>query len=204
MAKISADDLAELLVQLLGRIAALDHLALSALYEIASPQLFAVSMRLVKQRELAEEVVQEAFINIWRSASEYECTISTPMTWMSAIVKNRTFDYLRQQKRQTGRETEWSETLDAELANETPGPYESMVLIQRSRYLAACMSRLGANQRRALELAYLRDLSHLEVAQEMNVPLGTVKSWIRRGVEALAIMHGSSIVPHLKEALKRS
>ena len=142
---------------------------------------------MLRRREFAEEVLQDAFVNIWRFASEYRSGVSTPMVWMRVIVRNRTLDYMRQRQPFASMEIEWNDILDEVLAADVLDPYELAVLSERTWQLGTCMSQLDANQRRALELAYFNDFSHREVAREMRAPLGTVKAWIRRATDTLRI-----------------
>jgi RNA polymerase sigma-70 factor (ECF subfamily) len=180
------DSTSEALVSLLESIAAQDDAALRALYDLASPKLFGLALRILVKREWAEEVLQEAFVNIWRHAGDYQHGLAAPMTWMAAVVRNRALDYLRQQKAYgASAETEWSEALDDMLPMDEAGPADLLMMSQEARQLAICMGRLDVNQRQAVALAYLRDQSHTEVSDILNVPLGTVKSWIRRGLEKL-------------------
>ena len=178
----------ETLSLLLERIANEDAAALRSLYELSSSKLFGLALRILVRREWAEEVLQDSFINIWRFAGDYRKGLSAPMTWMAAIVRNRALDHLR---RVNSAETEWSETLDDLLPTSEPSPAELTSMSQQARQLAICMQRLDASQRQAVALAYLRDQSHSEVAQALKVPLGTVKSWIRRGLEKLKSCLGS-------------
>ncbi len=183
-----ADDTAvAVLVQLIERIALRDDEALRSLYLLTFSKLFAVALRISRRSEFAEEALQEAFVNIWRFASEYKTSVSPPLVWMRVIVRNRTLDYMRRRQSLAGPEIEWADLLDDILAADMADPYEMAVSSQRTCHLAICMSSLAANQRRALELAYFYDLSHKEVAQEMHAPLGTVKAWIRRAIETLRI-----------------
>jgi len=170
------------LIGLLERVAREDADALRALYELTSSKLFGLALRILVKREWAEEVLQESFVNIWRFAADYRAGLSAPMTWMAAIVRNRALDHLR---RVNVVETEWSEALDDQLPAFGPGPAEISLMSEQARQLALCMERLDPNQRQAVSLAYLRDQSHSEVAASLRVPLGTVKSWIRRGLDKL-------------------
>jgi RNA polymerase sigma-70 factor (ECF subfamily) len=180
------DPTPDTLVQLLDRVATEDAAALRALYDLTSSKLFGLALRILVKREWAEEVLQDAFVNIWRYAGDYKAGLSAPMTWMAAIVRNRALDYLRRQKANgASAETEWSDALDDTLPTNEADPSEQMLMSQEARQLAICMERLEANQRQAVALAYLRDQSHSEVADVLKVPLGTVKSWIRRGLEKL-------------------
>ena len=185
--KIADDTAAAALVQLIERIALRDDQALRALYVLTSRKLLAVALRISRRSEFAEEALQEAFVNIWRFASEYKDSVSPPLVWMRAIVRNRTLDYMRRRQSLAGPEIEWTDILDDVLAADMADPYDLAVSGQRTFRLAICMNSLGANQRRALELAYFYDLSHREVAREMHAPLGTVKAWIRRAIETLRI-----------------
>jgi RNA polymerase sigma-70 factor (ECF subfamily) len=174
------------LAALLERVAGGDTAALRSLYELTSPKLFGLAMRILVRREWAEEVLQDAFVNIWRHADDYRESLSAPMTWLAAIVRHRALDRLRQQQSGTAAsETEWSDALDNLLPANDPDPSERLLMSQQAQRLAHCIQRLDANQRQAIALAYLREHSHSEVAQAMHAPLGTVKSWIRRGLDKL-------------------
>jgi RNA polymerase sigma-70 factor (ECF subfamily) len=162
------------------------------------------------KREWAEEALQDAYINIWRYAGDYRVSRAAPLTWMTAIVRNRALDFLRRQKAEraesagrtgptegagfTGSTTislsDWSESFEDSLPGDERDPADSALLSETARRLAVCMKRLDANQRQAVALAYLRDQSHGEIAQTLSVPLGTVKSWVRRGLEKLKLCMG--------------
>jgi RNA polymerase sigma-70 factor, ECF subfamily len=185
--KCTSDPTGAVLVQLIERVAVQDNAALRMLYELTAPNLLAVALRILRRREFAEEVLQEAFVNVWRFASKYNNSVSAPMVWMAVIVRNRTYDYLRRRKALAGREIEWSDMFDDLLVTEAPDPYELAVSHENARHLSICINRLDVNERRALELAYFYDMTHREVAEEMHAPLGTVKAWIRRGTETLKI-----------------
>jgi RNA polymerase sigma-70 factor, ECF subfamily len=170
------------LAALLERVGRQDAAALRELYELASSKLFGLALRILVKREWAEEVLQDSFINIWRFAGDYRQGLSAPMTWMAAIVRNRALDQLR---RVDSAQVEWRDPLDELLPAPGPDPAESALLSQYARQLAICLQGLDPHQRQAVSLAYLRDQSHSEAAQTLKVPLGTVKSWIRRGLQKL-------------------
>lgn len=198
------------LAALLARVALKDAGALRTLYEFTAAKLFGVALRILIRREWAEEALQDGFINIWRYAGDYREDLAAPLTWMTAIVRNRALDFLRRQK--TGRAeaaeresaegtnsagggstialADWSETFEELLPGDERDPAESALLSEAARQLEICMKRLDANQRQAVALAYLRDQSHGEIAQTLDVPLGTVKSWVRRGLEKLKLCMG--------------
>ena len=182
------------LAALLSRVAMQDSAALRTLYELTSAKLFGVALRILVKREWAEEALQESFVNIWRYAGDYREALAAPLTWMAAIVRNRALDFLRRQKGAasdgSALTTEWNETLDEVIAGDERDPAESALLSEQAKLLAICMSRLDASQRQAVALAYLRDQSHSEIAAQLSVPLGTIKSWVRRGLEKLKICMG--------------
>jgi RNA polymerase sigma-70 factor (ECF subfamily) len=183
------------LAALLARIAQEDASALRALYELTSAKLFGVALRILVRREWAEEALQESYVNIWRYAGEYREALAAPLTWMAAIVRNRALDCLRRQRAVAADGasliTEWSETFDEVIAGDERDPADSALVSEQAKQLARCMARLDASQRQAVALAYLRDQSHSEIAEQLSVPLGTVKSWVRRGLEKLKICMGS-------------
>jgi RNA polymerase sigma-70 factor (ECF subfamily) len=184
------------LAALLSRVAAQDASALRTLYELTSAKLFGVALRILVRREWAEEALQESFVNIWRHAGDYRETLAAPLTWMAAIVRNRSLDCLRRQKAVAADGsallTEWSDTLDEVIAGDERDPADSALWSEQAKQLSICLARLDASQRQAVTLAYLRDQSHSEIAEQLSVPLGTVKSWVRRGLEKLKICMGSN------------
>nr|WKF55611.1 ECF RNA polymerase sigma factor SigK [Paraburkholderia busanensis] len=148
---------------------------------------------MLRRGEWAEEVLQDAFIGIWRGAADYQHRLSAPMPWMMAIVRNRALDYLRQQRAfGASVETGWREEFDEILRSFEAGPADLALLGERARLLASCLQHLGARQRLALSLAYFRDRSHEEIADVLGAPLGTVTSSIRRGLIHLRNCMGDS------------
>jgi len=187
------------LAALIARVAREDTAAMRALYELTAAKLFGVALRILVKPEWAEEALQESFVNIWRHAGDYQENLAAPLTWMSAIVRNRSLDCLRRQH--IGRTdagagfagfAEWSDAFDETLSDEGRDPVDVALVSQSARRLAYCMQRLDAHQRQAVALAYLRDASHGEIAETLAVPLGTVKSWVRRGLEKLRTCMGAT------------
>jgi RNA polymerase sigma-70 factor, ECF subfamily len=167
---------------LLARSALGDRGAFSELYRLTSPKLFSVALRIVRSRDLAEEAVQEAFINVWRRAGDYREDKGLPLPWLVAIVRNRALDLLR------GGPKERPLDEDAEVedwASDDLTPFERLAASREAKALAGCLERLRPEQRQAIALAYYRGLAHEELAGHMGQPLGTIKSWIRRGLEQL-------------------
>jgi RNA polymerase sigma factor (sigma-70 family) len=160
--------------------------ALRELYDLTSSRLYGVALRVVTNRDWAEDVLQEAYLNIWRIAANYREALSPPMAWMGVIVRSRALDFLR---RRASERADGALALDdviAEtVAGDAPDPLDSSLASEHARALHQCLRQLEARQREVLSLAYLRDLSHSELADQLKLPLGTVKTWIRRGLEQL-------------------
>ena len=189
MPPTSLDETSRTLATLLDNIARRDAVALRTLYDLTSSKLFGVALRILGNHEWAEEVLQDAYINVWRFAGDYEQTLSAPLTWMAAIVRNRAIDYLR---RQNASESQWTDGLDELIAGPERDPADQSLLSDQARRLAGCMERLEAAQRQAIALAYYRDQSHGEIAEVLKAPLGTVKSWVRRGLDKLRACLGDA------------
>jgi RNA polymerase sigma-70 factor (ECF subfamily) len=169
-----------------------DAKAFKELYESSAPKLFSFILRILQNRELAEEVLQESFVNIWNNAASYQGSLASPMTWMTTIVRNRAFDLLRKlnngQHLQVSYETdEFENDLWQTMESPDANPEQALGLSQDAASLARCMTKLEGLHRQAMSLAYFHDLSHSEVADQMQLPIGTVKTWIRRGLEKLRL-----------------
>jgi RNA polymerase sigma-70 factor (ECF subfamily) len=163
---------------LLRRCAADDRAAFQTLYERTVPNLFGIAIRIVGRRDLAEEVVQDAYVKIYRNASSYDRDRGSPFPWMASIVRYAAIDRLR------GRRPELLEDdLDvaSDAADPEVSPLHSAIRSQDRSALARCLGELAGPQRQAIVLAFVDGFTHLEVADRLNSPVGTVKSWIRRG-----------------------
>ena len=156
------------------------------LYERTSPKLFGLAMRVVRQREWAEDVLQEAFLTIWRAAADYRSTLSPPLAWMGLIVRSRSLDLLRRRTADRAQFTqEFDEAMAETFESDAANPMDTADASEQARALHRCLSLLEGRQREVLSLAYLRELSHGELAEQLKLPLGTVKTWIRRGLDKL-------------------
>ena len=174
------------LVQLLERVAMADESALRELYEATSSKLYGVAVRVVTNREWAEDVLQEGFLNIWRIAGDYKSSLSPPMAWMALVVRSRGLDFLR--RRASDRADvmqELDEVISDTVAGNSPNPLDTTLASEQAWALHQCVGKLENKQREVVSLAYLRDMSHTELSEQLKLPLGTVKTWIRRGLEQL-------------------
>lgn len=176
---------ADTLVVLMARVAARDRAAFERLYRATASHLCSVALRVLRSEALADEVLQESYISMWLKADTYQPDSATPMTWMINIVRNRAIDALRSGRHEHDRVSRLhSEAPDdtVELCGE---PHRLLEESLRKARIEACMLALPATQRQALALAYYRGLVHTEIAEMMSSPLGTVKSWVRRGLDQL-------------------
>ncbi len=178
----------ELLIALLERIAQQDDAALKVLYRQCAPKLYGLALRVVSNRDWAEDVLQESFLSIWRSAADYRASLSPPMAWLGLIVRSRGLDLLRKRTADRSHLTdEIDETLTETLAGDAANPMDTALASEQAWALHQCLGRLENKQREVVSLAYVRDLSHGELAQQLQLPLGTVKTWIRRGLDQLRV-----------------
>ncbi len=174
------------LIALIERVALADESALKQLYELSSSKLYGVAVRVVGNRSWAEDVLQEAFLTIWRIAGDYRASLSPPMAWMCLIVRSRGLDFLRRRTSERADQAlELDDAMSDTMEGDSPNPMDTTLAGEQAWALHQCLSQLGNRQREVVSLAYLRDLSHGELAEQLKLPLGTVKTWIRRGLEQL-------------------
>ena len=181
------------LAHLLSRTALGDRAAFAALYERTSGHLFAVVLRVQRDRAIAEDLLQEIYVSVWRAAAAFDAARSQPLTWLTSIARNRAIDSLRRAQTQPQL---LSTTRDADddddapdaverAADDAPGPLELLDRASDERQLLHCMEGLSSTQRQSVALAFYDGLSHAEVAEHLRQPLGTVKSWLRRALQSL-------------------
>jgi RNA polymerase sigma-70 factor (ECF subfamily) len=183
----------KLLEDLLAACARKDQGAFARLYQATSPKLFGVALRILKREDWAEEVLQDCFVSVWNHAGTYSAGLSAPMTWMTSIVRNRCLDWLRRPSLEVvlaPADEEAEDPLEA-MASGEPGPLDELARSADAKALADCLGRLEAKQRQAIMLAFYDGLSHSELASHLRQPLGTVKTWVRRGLERLKGCLGS-------------
>ncbi len=174
----------EHLNELLVRSGQGDKQAFHQLYDKASPRLFALCRRLLRDEQLAEDVLQEGFIKIWHHAATFTADKAAAMTWMTTIIRNLALDKLRQRSTQP---VLWEDSDDAlgEMIAHDPTPDALQEWSEDARRLWHCLAHLKADQRECIMQAYYHGYTHEELANRLTKPLGTVKAWIRRGLEQL-------------------
>jgi RNA polymerase sigma-70 factor (ECF subfamily) len=142
-------------------------------------------------RALAEDVLQEVFINVWRAAQSFDGERSQPLTWLTSVARNRAIDSLRRRKAEPTTISmdldgdEGGESVVAGIADPGAGPMQQLERAAEAQALTQCIQQLSREQQQCLALAYYRGLSHAETAEHLSLPLGTVKSWVRRALMAV-------------------
>lgn len=160
-----------------------DRQALKSLFDTEAGRLVAVAQRIVRRRDLAEEIVQEAFIQIWRKAHQYSPDRGSARGWIYAVVRNRALNVLRD----GGRE-ELAEETDLDALRETATFHAADDVLSRldqESRLRQCLEALDEPKRRSILMAYISGYTHGEIAGRLGVPLGTAKAWVRRGLTTL-------------------
>ncbi len=185
------------LAALMSRIALGDRQAFETLYRSTAAQLFGIVLRINRERAQAEEVLQEVFVTVWRAAASFDQRQGHVMTWLTSIARNRAIDSLRRRASEpvtvsrfgglSGSRDDGDDDHDLldQQPSEDPGPLDLLDRASSRHALERCMDGLSGEQRSSLALAYYQGFSHAEVATHLSQPLGTVKSWVRRGLQAL-------------------
>ena len=158
-----------------------DRSALRALYELEASRMIGVAQRLLRRKALAEEAVQDAFVAIWQKASTFDAARGNGRTWIYAILRHRALNMLRGERR-----LEFSDApVGEEQASQDDDPEAIVTHLSDKAALRRCLQGLAADRRAAIVLAYVHGLSHADLASKLGMPLGTVKSWLRRSLISL-------------------
>jgi RNA polymerase sigma factor (sigma-70 family) len=178
-AAVEQDAARQQLAAALARIAAGDRQALQFLYRETSAKLFAVCHRILKDRGEAEDVLQEIYVTVWQRAQAFDPAKASPITWLVAIARNRSIDRLR-----LGGATARHVTIDAaaETSDQAPNALAQIESSDEHRRLADCLDELESRHASAIRSAFFEGTTYEDLAERMKVPLGTMKSWIRRGL----------------------
>ena len=167
------------MIALLAQVALGDRTAFERLYRLSAPNLYAQLNRMLKRAGWADEVLQDVFVKIWQNAGSYSSARSAPMTWMTSIARNAALDRL--DRRDSG-EVELSGEDAEAIFDPAPGPLDSSVARADAHRIHQCLGELAPPLRQSISLAFFQGCSHSEVAATLQQPLGTVKTWIRRGL----------------------
>ncbi|MFA9461559.1 sigma-70 family RNA polymerase sigma factor [Thiohalorhabdus methylotrophus] len=161
-----------------------DQDAFAQLYGATSAKLYGFALRILKNEGLAQECLQDAYIRIWEHSGSYRRTRGAPLTWMGIIVRRRALDMIRCANREHVLDDPEELFRHKDQMDHAEGPESGLDFSERER-LAACLGKLGRNQQQVLRLAFFDGLAYPEVAEHLQAPLGTVKTWIRGGMEKL-------------------
>ncbi|OYY69985.1 MAG: RNA polymerase subunit sigma [Sphingomonas sp. 28-63-12] len=169
------------LTEVLMRTGAADRSALAELYRLTSSKLFGICLRICGERQAAEDVLQEVYLTVWKRAGTFEPGRASPITWLATIARNRAIDWHR------ARGNRASIPIDdaPDIADDRPIASETMIVDDESRRLHLCLDALEDRQRLAIRTAFFDGLTYAELADRQGVPLGTMKSWVRRGLQRL-------------------
>lgn len=178
---------------LLAAIARGEQPAFAELYAHTSPHLFALLLRMLQRRDWAEEALQDCYVRIWQRSESYDAARGAPMAWLMTIARYRALDLLRARRPEVG-ESAFDEDAPSPLEreDERENPEARAVEGEGIGRLEECMKGLGAEQRRSVLLAYYEGYTHSELARRLNAPIGTVKSWVRRGLIQLRDCMGTA------------
>jgi RNA polymerase sigma-70 factor, ECF subfamily len=166
------------LVWLLAAVAKGDQAAFQQLYDATRAKLYGVVLRILRRADLADEVMQDAYLKIWRSAHAYDPRVASPITWMVAIARNRAIDLIRK-KGETSIE---EEPAAMDVAGENPDPLARREITDELRRLLACLGGLDEERRRIVLLAYYNGWSREQLAARFDKPVNTIKTWLRRSL----------------------
>ena len=169
------------LVQALVAVGDDDRAAFATLYQLTSAKLFGICLRICGERQAAEDVLSEVYLTIWRRAGAFEPGRASPISWLATIARNRAIDWVRANSRHR---TAPADAI-ADMADERPLASEAMLADEQQQRLHLCLDQLDDRQRGAIRTAFFDGLTYAELATRQAVPLGTVKSWVRRGLMRL-------------------
>lgn len=155
-----------------------DRTAFSSLYAATSAKLFGVCLRVLGDRAEAEDALQDAFVKIWRNADRYQVNGLSPMTWLIAIARNLSIDRLRARRVKQGAGLDEAE----DLASAAPGPEALVIAASERGQILACMAELDSDRSDAVRRAYLEGETYQELASRYDVPLNTIRTWLRRSL----------------------
>jgi RNA polymerase sigma factor (sigma-70 family) len=177
--------------RLLSAIAKGDEPALGAFYDVTVSRVYGLALRIVRRREAAEEVVEDVFMQVWRQANRFDTSRGKPLTWLLTICRSRALDFLRRDDEAMPHPE--PETLVNERSDERANPPEMLLALERNTRLYAALESLIPVQRQLLALAFFRGMTHQEMADHTQIPLGTVKSHVRKALDKMREQLGEKI-----------
>ena len=166
------------LVWLLGAVAKRDEAAFERLYEATRAKLYGVLLRILGRPALADEVMQETYLKVWLMADQFDPAIASPITWMVAMARNRAIDIVR--KRVDASIEDEPEA--REVPSEAPSPLARREMTEELKRLLSCLGKLDPEKQRIVLLAYYSGWSRDQLAQKLDIPVNTIKTWLRRSL----------------------
>ncbi|MEH2510449.1 RNA polymerase sigma-70 factor (ECF subfamily) [Nitrobacteraceae bacterium AZCC 1564] len=166
------------LSSLLASVARRDEAAFERLYEATSAKLFGVVLRILKRQDLAEEVIQDAYVKIWNSAGQFNPGLSSPITWMASIARNRAIDVVRKRSEISIEE----EPAAMDVASDMPDPLVRKDMTEELQRILDCIGQLEPQRQRLVLLAYYNGWSREQLSRKFDTPLNTIKTWLRRSM----------------------
>ena len=170
------------LERLLARVAGGDARAFELLYHATSAKLFGVCLRLLPERSDAEDVLQDAYAAVWRKAGQYDAAIASPISWLAMIAHNKAVDRLRAD---TGSRNALPIEFAEDVSDGAITAHAAVEQASEAQRLDGCLGELDTRRRTLIRTAFFEGVTYEELAQRSGTPLGTVKSWIRRGLQQL-------------------
>jgi len=162
-----------------------DRAAFAEVYRRTCDHLLGVAFTVLHREDRAEDVLQEAFMNVWYAAASYNPGVAAPMTWLINIVRNKAIDRLRSGRGERESTVELDDSVNEIAADAAHEPQQLLDAGLLRSHIDGCMAGIGAAQRQAIALAYYRGMVHTEIAEALGAPLGTVKAWVRRGLDKM-------------------
>lgn len=169
------------LTDLIGQAADGDRQAFQDIYNLTSAKLFGVCLRILNDRQASEDALQDVYVKIWRNAGRFDAKRASPITWLATIARNTAID----RKRSGGNRVMVSDDAIMDMASDDKGALEGLEAQEGVNILNKCLDSLEARQRNVIRTAFFEGHSYSDLAQKLNTPLGTVKSWVRRGLKRL-------------------
>jgi RNA polymerase sigma-70 factor (ECF subfamily) len=167
--------------QLLRRIAGQDRQALAEFYDLTAGTLYSIAVRILGDAHEAEEVIQDAYLQIWGKAATFDAALGAPFYWALSITRNRAIDRLRARQRRVRLADELHEAAAADSPAFAP-PFQSALSEEDQTAVRSAVRGLPSEQRQAIEMAFFGGMTHAEIAEALQEPLGTIKARIRRGM----------------------
>jgi len=166
------------LVWLLGAVARGDEAAFERLYEATRAKLYGVLLRILGKPALAEEVMVETYLKIWKTADQFDPATASPITWLVAIARNRAIDIVRER----GDASIDEEPEVSQAASDAPAPLARREMTAELKRLLSCLGRLDPEKQRIVLLAYYSGWSRDQLANKLDIPVNTIKTWLRRSL----------------------